>query len=748
MTSPAPSRHTTGRPTGHRIPGRIPTHRARATALALALAAAGLATAVMPAAAQTPAPTAAPTATPASPTPPAAAAMPTTPAASATPAPLPPSPWPPQAPRTAEACTDFDAFINGEWAATAEIPADRARTGSFDQLRVANNAVLERALKDLVEGRIAANTPGLRLLAAHYGAGMDLAAIEKHGMAPVQPWLARIDGLQRAGLVPLLAEMGRLQVGAPLALFVNRDARDATRHVLQLSQSGLTLPDRDDYTGTDDTSRRLQQAWRTYARALLEGAGQRVDDARLDALYAFESQIAAASSTRVALRDPVANYNAHTLASLQALAPQLDWTAMLGGYTGRSGEALAQVPLVVGQPAFVQAAARWVAETPLPVWQDYLRLRLMDAAADKLPRAVAQAHFDYRERTLRGLRAEPSRHDQLVLAIGGGTGGSPLAQTLGELFVLRAFSPRAQQRAEAMVADIRAAMAQRLEALPWMSAETKRQARAKLDAMVAQIGGPAQWPDYSGLTLARDDYAGNALRVALWDTQRRLADLDQPVDRFRWQTSPHIVNAFAAGGNRIVFPAGILQPPFFDENADDASNYGAIGGVIGHEIIHHFDDRGRQFDAMGQLKDWWAPADAAAYRERADRIAALYSAFEGLPGLRVNGRQTLGENISDIGGIRIAYDGLQIALARQRAAGRPVAAVDGMTPQQRFFRAWGLIWRDKMRAEALAQQIRTGQHSPPRFRALAPLQQAPEFARAFGCKAGDLMVAAEPILIW
>ena len=681
----------------------------------------------------------------------ATAAAPAPPAAGATTAPATApatAPWPAQAPRSALACTDFDAYINSEWAATAEIPADRARTGSFDALRVANNAVLERALKDLSEGRIAAATPGLRLLAAHYRAGMDTAGIERRGLQAVQPWLARIDGLQRAQLPALLADLGRLQVAAPLALFVNRDARDATRHVLQIGQSGLTLPDRDDYTGTDDTSRRVQAAWRAYARALLEGAGQRVDDARLDALYAFERELAAASSTRVQLRDPVANHHPHTLASLQALAPQLDWAALLGGYAGRSGAALAGVPLVVGQPGFVQAVARTVEQGPLPVWQDYLRLRLLDATAATLPRALAQPGFDYRERALRGLRAEPSRHDQLVLAIGGATGGAPLAQTLGELFVLRAFSPRAQQRAEQMVADIRAAMAQRIDALPWMTPETRRQARTKLDAMVAQIGAPAQWPDYAGLQLQPDDYAGNALRVAQWETQRRLADLDRPVDRFRWQTSPHIVNAFAAGGNRIVFPAGILQPPFFDENADDATNYGAIGGVIGHEVIHHFDDRGRQFDALGQLKDRWAPADAQAYRARADRVVALYGSFEALPGLFVNGRQTLGENISDLGGVRIAYDGLQIALARQRAAGRPAPAVDGMTPEQRFFRGWGLIWRDKMRAEALAQQIRTGQHSPPRLRALAPLQQAPEFARAFGCQAGDAMVAAEPILIW
>jgi putative endopeptidase len=299
-----------------------------------------------------------------------------------------------------------------------------------------------------------------------------------------------------------------------------------------------------------------------------------------------------------------------------------------------------------------------------------------------------------------------------------------------------------------MVEDIRAAMRVRIQALPWMSAPTKTLALAKLDAMVAQIGAPPEWPDYGRLALRPDDYAGNALRVAQWHTDRQLADLDKPVDRLRWQTSPHIVNAFAAGGNRIVFPAGILQPPFFDPEADDASNYGAIGGVIGHEIIHHFDDRGRQFDAQGQLRDWWAPADATAYRERAERIVAEYARFEPLPGQRIDGRQTLGENISDIGGIRIAYDGLQRALARDRAAGRTPPLVDGLTPEQRFFRGWGVIWRSRIREEALAQAIRTGSHSPARYRVLAPLRHAPEFKRAYGCQPGDAMVADEPILIW
>jgi len=281
-----------------------------------------------------------------------------------------------------------------------------------------------------------------------------------------------------------------------------------------------------------------------------------------------------------------------------------------------------------------------------------------------------------------------------------------------------------------------------------MSAPTKVLALQKLDAMVPQIGAPTQWRDWSGLALKPDDYAGNHLRISAWATERALEDLGKPVDRLRWNTSPHIVNAFAAGGNRIVFPAGILQPPFFDAQADDASNYGAIGMVIGHEISHHFDDRGRQFDSVGNLRDWWTAADASAYRARADRTAALYSAFEPLPGERINGRQTLGENLSDLGGLQIAFAGLQIALERQRKAGQPTPLIEGQTPEQRFFISNAVVWRSKQRNEALINQLRTGQHSPARFRVLGPMSNMSSFAQAFGCKAGDAMVAADPIVVW
>jgi putative endopeptidase len=644
----------------------------------------------------------------------------------------------------ATACTDFDAYANGKWVAATELPPDRARIGSFDGLRVANDRVLEAGLVELAAKPALQTTPGLKLLAAQYRAGTDGAAISKRGLSAVQPWLARINGVQREALPALIGEMARLQIAAPLAVFVSPDAKDATRHALQLSQAGLGLPDRDDYFGTDDNSRKLQAAYRVYAERLLKAAGAPADAATLDALMAFEKDLAQASMTRVQRRDPNAQYNLMTPASLRLQAPGFDWAAWLQAYAGL-GETQR---LIVGQPGFAAGLATLAEKAPLETWRSYLRVRALDAVAEYGPPAVAQAHFDYTQGAIRGLKAPPPRVEQVILMIGGRTGGSPLGETLGELFVAKAFSPLAQQRALAMVADIKTAMQRRIEALPWMSAPTKTLAQAKLAAMAVKIGGPQTWKSYEGLTLAPDDFAGNQLKINAWNTAQRLADLDKPVDRARWNTSPHIVNAFAAGGNQIVFPAGILQPPFFDEKADDASNYGGIGMVIGHEITHHFDDRGRQFDAVGNLRDWWQPADAAAYKQRADQVAALYSSYEPVPGVRINGRQTLGENISDLAGVQIAYDGLQIALERQRAAGKPAPQVDGRTPEQRFFLSHATIWRGKYRTEALVDQLRTGQHSPGRWRILGPLSNIPAFAQAFSCKPGDPMVAGEPIVVW
>ena len=645
------------------------------------------------------------------------------------------------------ACTDFDAYVNGRWLASAELPPNRARIGSFDTLRVGADRLLTQALGELVAEPTRQTSPGLKLLATYYRSGMDEAAIERRGLAAFKPWLVRIDALTREGLPVLLGELARLQISAPVALSVGTDAKDISRTVLSMTQSGLGLTDREDYLGNDERALQLRAAYRRYAQSLLAAAGAAPDEAALDALIGLESAFARASLARAQRRDPAAQYNPMDVETLQSRAPDFNWRAWLGAYTGRP-ESVGTLPLVVGQPAFMQAVAQLAQETPLPVWRQYLRLRLLDAGAEHGPAALQQPHFAYRRTAIRGLAEPPPRSEQVILAISGGTGNLPLAQALGELYVTQAFLPKAQARARLMLDDLRAAMRQRIARLDWMSAATKTQALAKLEAMVAKIGAPEQWRRYDGLTLESDDYAGNLIRVREWSTAQRLSDLGKPVDRARWFTSPHIVNAFAGGGNQITFPAAILQPPFFDADADDASDYGAIGSVIGHEITHHFDDRGRQFDAVGNLRDWWTPEDAAAYKARAQRVAQLYGEIEVMPGARINGLATLGENISDFSGLQIAFEGLQIALARQRSAGRPVPLIDSQTPEQRFFVANAVIWRGKMRPQAMLDQLRTDGHSPGRWRILAPMSNHPGFAQAFGCKAGDAMVAADPITIW
>ncbi len=636
----------------------------------------------------------------------------------------------------AQPCDDFYAHVNGRWLAETEIPASRSRIGSFDELRVRNETILQQALQRL--DLKSANTPGLQHAARIWASGLDDAAIERQGLRSLQPLLQQIDGLQRREQLPaLMAALARAQIAAPLAIGVRPDVMDTRRYTLYLSQAGLSLPDRDDYTRTDATAQRLRSAAQAY-RAVLIGS----DDAtRLDALQRFEARLAAASSPRVQLRNPRDNYHPALAASLAAQAPGLDWAALI-----QALQLPAQAParFVVAQPAFAAEVGRLAAEADLQTWRDYLRLRLLDAFATALPKPYRDAQFAYVGQAQRGLKEAPAQAERLVDAIGGRYGGAPLAQTLGEVFVQAAFPAEAARRSTELVADIKEAMRARVRALPWMSEPTKAKALVKLDAMALKIGAPPRWPDYRGLVTRADDFAGNLLRGAQWQAAQRFADLGQPVDRSRWNTSPHIVNAFAGGLNEIVFPAGILQPPFFSAQADDATNFGGIGMVIGHEIIHHFDDRGRQFDSVGNLSDWWSAADAEAYKTRAATVARLYSGFEALPGHFVNGELTLGENISDLGGLQIAYEGLKRSLVRHPAAAR----ADGRSPQQQFFYSQAEIWRSKYRQEFLIQQLRTDSHSPPRFRVQAPMAHSLAFREAFACKTGDAMVAEPRLTVW
>ena len=640
-------------------------------------------------------------------------------------------------------CDDFYAFVNGSWEAATELPASRARIGSFDQLRQANDELLNRALKELADQPAQQTTPGLKLIAAYYASGMDEAAIEARGLSSIHPLLNRIDGLQRREDLPaLLGLLARSGVASPLGYGVQPDRKDTRRNLLSFGQSGLGLPDRDDYFRTDDRTRSLTTAYRQFARTVLAAANRPAADADIDALLAFETRLAEASRERTRLRDPNASYNLMSPADLAAAAPGLDWPAYLAVLT-----AGAKMPqrVSVGQPEFAARVAQLAAEAPLEVWRRYLTVRVLDATAPRLPKAFATASFEYRGKAITGLQEPPPRNEEVIQQIGGRYGTEPVALALGELFVARAFSPEAQKRSVQLVEDVRAAMKARIEKLDWMTPPTKAKALEKLAQMQPMIGAPDKWPQYEGLQLSSNDYAGNWLRVALWHSDRQMKDLDAPVERGRWRTSPHIVNAFAGGLNQITFPAGILQPPFFDAKADDATNYGAIGMVIGHEITHHFDDSGRNFDANGSLTDWWTAADAAGYKARADKVAERYSAISPLPGYTINGRLTLGENISDMSGLPIAYEGLQRALKRTGGADRKI---DGYTPSQRFFISNAIVWRAKVRNEFMINQLRTDSHSPARWRVLTPMSNSPYFAQAFACKAGSGMVAAEPITVW
>jgi predicted metalloendopeptidase len=639
------------------------------------------------------------------------------------------------------ACRDFDEYVNGRWRAATPIPAHRGRIGSFDSLRDTSREVVEQAVAAALADPAHLDTRGKRLAAQFYASGIDTATIERRGLSALQPLLQQINALEeRAQLPALLAQFARTGIAAPLNVRVDTDAKDRRRYILVVDQGGLGLPDRDDYFRSDKRSIEVREAFERYRVRLGELAGGREPADAASASYALQTEFAAASQSRVQRRDPYAVYQLNNLATLAQRAPGFDWRSYFAALGApEPGD------FNVMSPGFVARFARAADAAPLAQWRAYLRERLLNELGLMLPAAFRQAHFEYHERALRGLQAPVTRAEEVIRIVTGPFGTEPLAEGLGQLYVARAFSPQAKERALAMIGDLRTAFHARIDRLDWMSAATKQRAHAKLDAMTLKVGYPDRWRTYDGLVIEPDDFAGNWLRARQWHFADRLADLGRPVDRTRWFVAPQLVNAFAGSLNEIVFPAAILQPPFFHANGDPAVNFGGIGAVIGHEITHHFDDRGRRFDAVGNLTDWWTPEDDAAYRARALKLAEQYSRYAPLPGESINGLQTLGEDISDLGGVQMAYDALEVALARQ-----PVAPIDGFSQPQRFFLAYATIWRTQYRTATLINQLRTDSHSPGRFRILGPLANVPAFAAAFGCGPGAPMVHApgDLIAIW
>jgi putative endopeptidase len=625
---------------------------------------------------------------------------------------------------------DFYLYANGGWIKRNPIPPEFARWGSFNQLAEQNNDALHEIVEKVsaVAPKVAAkpNTEkaapaDLQKVGDFYASGMNEKAVDAARVQPLEDEFKRIDAIKdRGGVLTEVAHLHLMGVGAFFRFGSGQDAKNSAMDIAQASQGGLGMPDRDYYTKEDEASKKLRDQYVEHVTKMFALLGEPAAQASEQAkkVMALETSLAKPARTRVQLRDPQKNYNKMKQAELQALTPDWNWSDYFKEIKlTEPGE------INVGQPDFFKAAAQVFANTSLDDWKAYLRWQLLHGMAESLSSDFVTENFSFFGKTLTGAQELKPRWKRVVAQT-----DEALGESLGKLYVADNFPPEAKARALEMVNNLKDALADRIKTLEWMDEPTKQEALKKLAAFSVKIGYPDKWRDYSLLKLDRGPYALNVVRGDIFERDRQLKKIGKPVDRSEWGMTPPTVNAYYRSTlNEIVFPAGILQPPFFDPKADDAVNYGGMGAVIGHEMTHGFDDRGRQYDAVGNLRDWWTPASAKAYLERSKGIVAQYAAYEPLPGLHINGELTQGENIADIGGIKLAYTALQKALAKKP---RP-EKIDGFTPEQRFFLGFAQIWRNNQRDEDLKLRLNTDPHSPGRFRTIGPLSNLVEFQKAF-----------------
>jgi predicted metalloendopeptidase len=632
-------------------------------------------------------------------------------------------------------CQDFFEYAVGAWAKRTTIPAEYDRYGVDQEIDARTHQILREIMEAAAATKAAPGSEAQKV-GDFYASGMDEASIERLGLAPLMPLLARVDEVKdSASLASVLAELHRVGAFAAFSFSVEQDDKESSRYSMVLGQGGLGLPDRDYYLRDDPKSKELLAAYRAHVAKTLSLAG--FDAKGADVVLALETRLAKASMTRVEQRDPNAIYHALLPNELKTAAP---------GFPADKYLKVLGVPTpdryVVRQPAFLAELGRAMQDLPMEQWRVYLRWTLLRTAATSLPKAFDQEHFAFYGTRLQGTTAQHPRWKRVMFAADRGLG-----EALGKLYVQRTFPPSSKAKVLAMVENLRAALKARIEGLDWMSAPTKAKAQQKLAAMRVKIGYPDVWRDYARLDIRRQAYVLNVLETHRFEFQRRLEYLGKPIDRNEWDMTPQTNNAYYSPTmNEIVFPAGILQPPYFDETADDAVNYGNIGATIGHEMTHGFDDEGRQYDGEGNLRSWWTPADEKAYNDRAELVAKQFDAYEPLPGLHLNGHLTLGENIADLGGLKLAWDAWKLG-----QKGRPpVGRIGGFTPEQRFFLGYAETWRTLTREEAARLRVVTDPHSPAKFRVNGPLSNLPEFYEAFGCKDGDLMKRDEKLrpAIW
>ncbi|WP_299758629.1 M13 family metallopeptidase [uncultured Pontibacter sp.] len=640
---------------------------------------------------------------------------------------------------TVRPCQDFYQYANGGWLKNNPIPASESRWGSFNELAEKNNAVLRELLTEAASNTTAAAGSATQLVGDFYAVGMDSVAANNAGLNPIKPELDKISAAKTSDdLISAVADLKTKGVSGFFSMYVSQDDKVSTQYALQAGQGGLSLPDRDYYLKDDERSKTIRTEYVKHLQNMFELMGEDAASAQKKAqtVISIETRLAKASRARVDLRDPYANYNKMTIQEFTSQNPNLKVNLLLNGMG-----ATAAKEIIVGQPDFFKELNSMLKNVPLDDWKTYAKWHLARTAAPYLSQDLVQENFNFYGKVLSGAQEMQPRWKRVLRSA-----DSALGEALGQLYVQKTFSPEAKQKALDMVNNLQEAFKEHVRDIDWMGEETKERAMQKLQSFAVKIGYPDKWEDYQGLQINRESYAANVMRASQFAFKDNIGKIGQPIDREEWFMSPPTVNAYYNPSmNEIVFPAGILQPPFFDPNADDAVNYGGMGAVIGHELTHGFDDQGAKYDFEGNLKDWWTKADLEKFNARAEAVADQYNKYTVLDNLHVNGKLTLGENIADIGGLNIAYSALQKALAEKNPG-----KIDGFTPEQRFFLAWAQIWRVNMRDEAQNQQILTDPHSPGRFRTNGPVANMPQFYKAFNCKQDDAMVRNEEqrIKIW
>ncbi len=624
--------------------------------------------------------------------------------------------------KTVKPGDNFFKYVNGTWLKNTEIPADKSAYGAFGALADQSEARVKSIIEDLSKQK---NKPGSveQKIGDLFSAYMDTKTIEQKGLAPLKEDLAVIDGVKNHSDIASLMGDPVLGLESPFGTYIWTDAKDPTQYILYVYQSGLGMPNRDYYIEKDEKSVETRKAYLSYLTKMLEAAGRENASAKAKAILAFETELAKVQWPPEKARNRDLTYHKKTLAELEKFAPGIDWNAAFS----KAGIA-DKGPYVLNEDTAIQSMAKIFANTPVATLKDYMAAHYVGSLSSYLPKDIDQASFDFYGKTLRGTEQQRDRWKRGVSVV-----NANLGEAVGKVWVKRYFPPEAKQQMDILVQNLRGAFKDKIANLDWMSAETKVEAQDKLKKFYPKIGYPKKWKDYSTMQVNKEDLIGTIKSARLWQWKDELKKLGGPIDKEEWGMMPQTVNAYYNPGfNEIVFPAAILQPPFFDPNADPAVNYGGIGAVIGHEMGHGFDDQGAKSDGDGKKRNWWTEADKKAFEAKTKALVNQYNQFEALPGLHVNGERTLGENIGDLTGLTMAYTAYKKSLN-----GKEAPVIDGLTGDQRFFLSYGQVWQRKFRDEALRTRIKTDPHSPGEFRANGIVRNFDAWYDAFDVKPGD-----------